>query len=39
MTHRYELEVRRVLAPEAVGDEGRRQRVAVVRQRGKRREQ
>jgi hypothetical protein len=39
MTHRYELEVRQVLAPEVVGYEGRRQRVAVVRQRGKRREQ
>jgi hypothetical protein len=39
MTHRYELKVRQVLAPEAVGYEGRRRRVAVVRQRGKRREQ
>jgi hypothetical protein len=39
MTHRYELEVRQVLNPEAVGYEGRRQRVAVVSQRGKRREQ
>jgi hypothetical protein len=39
MTHRYELEVRQVLAPEAVGYKGRRRRVAVVRQRGKRREQ
>ena len=29
MTHRYELEVRSVLEPEAVGYEGRRQRVAV----------
>jgi len=38
MTHRYELEVRSVLEPEAVGYEGRRQRVAVVRQRGKRKE-
>jgi len=35
MTHRYELEVRSVLEPQAVGYEGRRQRVAVVRQRGK----
>jgi hypothetical protein len=35
MTHRYELEVRRVLEPEAVGYAGRKQRVAVVRQRGK----
>jgi hypothetical protein len=39
MTHRYELEVRRVLTPEAAGYEGRRRRVAVVRQRGKRKEQ
>jgi hypothetical protein len=39
MTHRYELEVRQVLNPEAVGYEGQRRGVAVVRQRGKRREQ
>jgi hypothetical protein len=39
MTHRYELEVRQLLSPQAVGYEGRRQRVAVVRQRGKRKEQ
>jgi hypothetical protein len=38
MTHRYELEVRQLLTPVPVGYEGRRQRVAVVRQRGKRRE-
>src|SRR5262249_36651169 len=38
MTHGYELEVRSVFEPEAVGYEGRRQRVAVVRQRGKRKE-
>jgi hypothetical protein len=38
MTHRYELEVRSVLEPHAVGYEGRRQRVAVVRQRGKRKD-
>lgn len=38
MTHRYELEVRGVLEPQAVGYEGRKQRVAVVRQRGKRKE-
>jgi hypothetical protein len=38
MTHRYELEARKILDPEAVGYEGRRQRVAVVRQRGKRKE-
>jgi hypothetical protein len=29
MTHRYELEVRTVLDPQAVGYEGRRQRVAI----------
>jgi hypothetical protein len=39
MTHRYELEVRRLVTPEPVGCEGRRQRVAIVRQRGKRKEQ
>lgn len=38
MTHRYEFEVRNVLEPERVGYEGRKQRVAVVRQRGKRKE-
>src|SRR5262249_18203972 len=38
MTHRYELEVRSVLDPQAVGYEGRRQRVAIVRQRGKRKD-
>jgi hypothetical protein len=37
MTHRYELEVRAALEPQAVGYQGRHQRVAVVRQRGKRR--
>jgi hypothetical protein len=36
MTHRYEFEVRQVLEPQAVGYEGSKQRVAVVRQRGKR---
>jgi hypothetical protein len=39
MTHRYELEVRRLLTPEKVGYEGRQQRVAVVRQRAKRKDQ
>src|SRR5215471_15685952 len=39
MTHRYELEVRTVLEAQPVGYEGRKQRVAVVRQRGKRKEQ
>jgi hypothetical protein len=38
MTRRYELEVRSVLELHTVGYEGRRQRVAVVRQRGKRKE-
>jgi hypothetical protein len=38
MCHRFELEVRKVLDPQAVGYEGRRQRVAVVRQRRKRKE-
>ena len=37
MTHRYELEVRAALEPQGVGYQGRHQRVAVVRQRGKRR--
>ncbi len=36
MTHRYEMEVREVLPPERVGYEGRKTRVAVIRQRGKR---
>ena len=39
LTHRYELEVRRVLEPQPVGYEGRKQRVAEVRQRGKRKDQ
>jgi hypothetical protein len=39
MTHRYVLEVRGVLALEAVGYKGRHKRVAVVRQRGKRKDQ
>jgi len=38
MTHRYELQVRTVTEPQRVGYEGRRQRVAVVRQRGKRKD-
>jgi len=38
MTHRYELEIRSVLEPKAVGYEGRYQRVATVRQRGKRKD-
>src|SRR5262245_47580721 len=36
MTRRYELEVRAVQAPERVGYEGRKRRLAIVRQRGKR---
>ena len=36
MTHRYEFEVRGVQDPQGVGYGGHRQRVAVVRQRGKR---
>jgi hypothetical protein len=39
MTHRYELEVRRVLEPQAVGYADRYRRVAVVRQRGRRKDQ
>jgi hypothetical protein len=38
MSHRFEFEVRSVLDPQAVGYQGRKQRVAVVRQRGKRKE-
>jgi hypothetical protein len=36
-THRYEFEVRQALEPKAVGHNGRKQRVAIVRQRRKRR--
>ncbi len=39
MTHRYELEIRSAIDPERVGYEGRKQRVATIRQRGKRKEQ
>jgi hypothetical protein len=38
MSHRYELEVRKALEPEAVGYQKRYTRIAVVRQRGKRKE-
>ena len=38
MTHRYEFDVRKALEPERVGYEKRLTRLAVVRQRGKRRE-
>jgi hypothetical protein len=38
MTHRYELEVGAVLGVQAVGYEGRLKRVAVVRQRGRRKD-
>jgi hypothetical protein len=39
MSHRYELEVRQALVSENVGYQGRERRVAIVRQRGKRKEQ
>jgi len=39
MTHRYELEIRSVLEPKAVGYQNCEQRLATVRQRGKRKEQ
>ena len=35
MTHRYEMEVRQALDPQKVGYEGRKTRLAVIRQRGK----
>jgi hypothetical protein len=38
MTHRYEFEIRKTLEPEAVGYEKRLTRLAVIRQRGKRKE-
>ena len=38
MTHRYEMEIRQVLDPAKVGYEGRKTRMAVIRQRGKRKE-
>jgi hypothetical protein len=38
MTRRHELEVRRVLDPRPVGYADRKRRVAVVRQRGKRKD-
>jgi len=38
MTHRYEMEIRKALEPEAVGYEKRNTRMAVIRQRGKRKE-
>ncbi len=38
LTQRHELEVRAVTDPQAVGYQGRKQRVAVVRQRGKRKD-
>jgi hypothetical protein len=39
MTRRHELEVRQVLDPHPVGYAGRKRRVAVVRQRGRRKDQ
>jgi hypothetical protein len=38
MTHRYEFDVRQVLESQAVGYQGSNKRVAVVRQRGKRKD-
>ena len=38
MTHRYEMEVRQTLTPQPVGYEGRKTRLGVIRQRGKRKE-
>ncbi|MFL5328951.1 MAG: hypothetical protein ACJ8C4_08535 [Gemmataceae bacterium] len=38
MSHRYELEVRSVLDGEAVGYQGRKRRMATIRQRGKRKD-
>src|SRR5262249_10348891 len=38
MTHRYEFEIRKTLEPEAVGYEKRLTRLAVIRQRGKRKD-
>jgi hypothetical protein len=38
MTHRYELEVRLAREPQQAGYEGRKSRVAVVRQRGRRKD-
>ena len=38
MTHRYEMEVRQTLDAQPVGYEGRKTRLAVIRQRGKRKD-
>lgn len=38
MTHRYEMEVRQTLEPQKVGYEGRKMRMAVIRQKGKRKD-
>jgi hypothetical protein len=38
MSHRYEFEIRQTLDPQPVGYEGRKTRVAIVRQRGKRKD-
>ena len=38
LTHRFELEVRSTVEPQAVGYQGSKTRLAVVRQRGKRKE-
>jgi hypothetical protein len=38
LTHRFELEVRQIVDPQVVGYQGTKTRLAVVRQRGKRKE-
>jgi hypothetical protein len=38
MSHRYEFEIRQTLDPQPVGYEGRKTRVAIARQRGKRKD-
>ena len=38
MRHRYEMEIRQTLDPKPVGYEGRKTLLAVIRQRGKRKE-
>ena len=38
MSHRYEMEIRETLDPQPVGYQGRKTRLAIVRQRGKRKD-
>lgn len=38
MSHRYEMEIRQTLDPQAIGYQGRKTRLAIVRQRGKRKD-